>query len=147
MNFTPIGAFALFCGAYLTDRRLLILPLVALLIGDALTGLYSVIVMLFVYLGFALSTFIGRLILMRQRSTARFIGGTIAGALGFYLVSNIGMWLVAYPISLAGLLTCWADGLPFLLRSITGDFIYGIVIFGIVEWHRTLKLNDGYRTA
>lgn len=135
-NFTPIGAFALFCGAYLTDKRLLILPLIALLIGDAINGFYSIVVMAFVYLGFLSSGLIGRRILGQQRTPARFVIGTLSGAVSFYLLSNVGMWWAAYPLTAEGLLQCWTDGLPFLLRSITGDFLYGIVIFGIVEGYQ-----------
>ena len=31
------------------------------------------------------------------------------------------------------------DGLPFLLRSISGDLVYGCLMFGIVEWTRRFE--------
>jgi hypothetical protein len=142
-NFTPIGAFALFSGAYITDKRFILLPLAALLIGDLLTGFYSVVVMIYVYLGFAGSAAIGRLLLSGKRTPIRFVAGVLSGAIVFYLVSNIGMWWIAYPLDLNGLVTCWIDGLPFLLRTITGDFFYAAVIFGIVELYERQR-TPGY---
>ncbi len=135
LNVTPIGAFALFCGAYLTDRRFLLLPPAALLIGDLFMGLYAWPVMLAVYAGFGLSTLIGRLTLSARRTIPGFVGAVVLGAVVFYALSNVGMWWVAYPKTLAGLIDCWTDGLPFLLRTLAGDFLYATVIFGIVEWH------------
>ncbi|MGV0035595.1 MAG: DUF6580 family putative transport protein [Candidatus Azotimanducaceae bacterium WSBS_2022_MAG_OTU7] len=132
-NFTPIGAFALFSGAYITDKRFILLPLAALLIGDLLTGFYSAVVMVFVYLGFAGSAAVGRLFLSRKRTPFRFVAGVLSGAIVFYLVSNIGMWWVAFPTDINGLLACWIEGLPFLTRTIAGDFFYAALIFGIVE--------------
>ena len=148
-NVTPIGAFALFCGAYFTDRRLWLLPLAALLIGDVVTGFYAAMVMVFVYGGFALSSLVGRYLPGQERSPIRTVGGVLLAALAFYLVSNVGMWLYAYPLTAAGLLACWIDGLPYLLRSVVGDLIYAGLMFGIVEWHgrvtsRNQDLQEGY---
>jgi hypothetical protein len=142
-NFTPIGAFALFSGAYVTDKRFMLLPLAALFIGDLLTGLYSAIVMIYVYLGFAGAAAIGRFLLSGKRTTPRFVAGVLSGAIVFYLISNVGMWRIAYPLDINGLITCWIDGLPFLLRTIAGDFLYGAVIFGIVELYERQR-TPGY---
>ncbi len=135
LNITPVGAFALFCGAYLTDKRFLLLPLAALLIGDAIMGFYTWIVMVGVYAGFALSSLIGRWTMAKSRTVPRFVMGVVLGAVVFYLVSNIGMWWIAYPKTFTGLLACWTEGLPFLLRTLAGDFVYASIFFGIVEWH------------
>ncbi|MBO6565186.1 MAG: hypothetical protein JJ934_13310 [Pseudomonadales bacterium] len=135
LNVTPIGAFALFCGAYLTDKRFLLLPLAALLIGDVIMGFYTPMVMVGVYAGFALSSLVGRWTMADLRTLPRFVMGVVLGAVVFYLVSNIGMWWLAYPNTFAGLLACWTEGLPFLLRTLAGDFVYAAVFFGIVEWH------------
>ena len=142
-NFTPIGAFALFSGAYITDKRFMLLPLAALFIGDLLTGFYSAVVMVYVYLGFAGSAVIGRLLLSGKRTPFRLLAGVLIGAIMFYLVSNIGMWWIAYPLDVNGLITCWIDGLPFLLRTMAGDFFYAAVIFGIVEYYERQR-TPGY---
>ena len=141
-NFTPIGAFALFCGAYIADRRFLVLPLLAVFIGDLFTGLYTFTVMIAVYAGFAASTMISRQVLFDRISPVRFLCALLLAAVAFYLISNIGMWWHAYPHTLTALVTCWLDGLPFLLRSLTGDFVYGCIMFGIVEALRLKQLPN-----
>jgi hypothetical protein len=146
-NFSPIGALAIFSGAYITDKRYFILPLVVLFIGDAVTGFYSAYVMIAVYVGFACSAVLAKLMLKRSISAHRFLVATILGALAFYMISNVGMWWVAYPQTPVGLLQCWAEGLPFLARSLAGDLIYGAALFGAIEWHkRSLRYQDGYAT-
>ena len=135
-NFTPLGAFALFAGAYIEDKKYLLLPLAALLIGDMISGFYSLIVMVFVYIGFSFAALIGRGLMRRERTLPTFVASILLGAISFYLISNVGMWWIAHPRTAYGLYNCWIEGLPFLLRTIGGDFIYGIVIFGIVESHR-----------
>ena len=144
-NFAPIGALAIFSGAYITDKRFFILPIVALLIGDAVTGFYSVYVMIAVYVGFACSAVLAKLVLKSSISALKFCVATIIGALAFYVVSNVGMWWVAYPQTVVGLVQCWADGLPYLARSLAGDLIYGAALFGIIEWHKSHKQTLGYQ--
>ena len=66
VNFTPIGALGLFAGAYIVDRRVWLLPICALLVSDIFVGFYEPVAMIFVYIGFALSVFIGRLVLSKN---------------------------------------------------------------------------------
>ena len=132
-TFTPAGAFALFLGAYTNDKRFILLPLEALLIGDLLTGLYSIVVMIYVYLALAGAAGIRRLLLSSKRTPLRVITAPFCGATVFYFISNIGMWWIACSLNINGLVMCWIEGLPFLLRTMAGEFFYATVIFGIVE--------------
>jgi len=129
-NMAPIGALALFSGAYLQRQVLWIVPVGALLLGDAASGFYSPTVMLFVYLGFLASTAVGRVLVQGRDSPSRIAAATGVGALAFWLLSNLGNWLVFHPVTLEGLLTCYADGLPYLLRSLAGDAMYVLILFG-----------------
>ena len=135
-NFTPIGALAMFSGAYVRDKRFLLLPLIALLLGDAVNGLYALSVMMMVYLGFMAQTLISHRLLRLRVNLLRFVVTLVLGAITFYLVSNIGMWWYAYPLTAAGLIMCWVDGWPFLLSSMFGDLLYGSLMFGAVEWFK-----------
>ena len=110
-----------------------------MLLGDALVGFYAIVVMVFVYFGFAASTLTSRLLLLNKKSIPRFLVAVFAAAVVFYAVSNIGMWWYSYPHTFNGLVACWIDGLPFLLRSISGDLVYGCLMFGIVEWTRRVE--------
>lgn len=133
-NITPIGALGLFSGAHLNSRWRYAFPLVALLIGDFVLGFYDGFVMTAVYVGFLLTTVIGRGLLSQQRSPRRYVTAVITGALAFYLVSNIGMWYSYWPRTSAGLLACYIEGLPFLARTLIGDAIYAGLLFGGFEW-------------
>src|ERR1700730_14948624 len=65
MNFAPIGALALFGGAYFSSKRqALAIPLLSLIVGDFITGFHQVIP--FVYASFLVSVAIG--FWLRQKS-------------------------------------------------------------------------------
>ncbi|MDG1732669.1 MAG: hypothetical protein P8M49_06225 [Thalassotalea sp.] len=130
-NFTPVGALALFSGAYLSKKGYFILPLGALLIGDAWYGFYNGIVFTAVYLGFIASTIVGRKLLANNYSHAR-LGSSIGlGALSFWLISNAGSWLAFYPLTFEGLIQCYVNGIPYLGRSLVADGLYAILIFSV----------------
>ena len=69
---SPIGATALYAGAYGKLRIAWLVPLMPLFIGDVFGGFYDLTVMAFVYAGFALSALIGRLLLAAHRNSRRF---------------------------------------------------------------------------
>jgi hypothetical protein len=56
----------------------------------------------------------------------------IAGAVVFFLVTNFGSWLAfdTFPKNPAGLLACYAAGIPFFINSLLGDLFYSAVLFG-----------------
>lgn len=139
-NFTPIGALALFSGAYIEDKRGFLVPLVALALGDVIMGLYSPVVMAAVYLGFALSTGVGILTLRRTRTSMRYVIAVGASAIVFFLVSNFGDWYVFYPRNPGSLIQCYINGLPFLVRSVAGDACYCALLFGI--WETCIRVVD-----
>ena len=134
-NVTPVGAIGLFAGAKLPGRIAWAVPLLALLAGDLFLGFYDPVVMAGVYLGMALSALFGRWLLRRQRSLGRFAAAAGGASLTFFLVSNFGVWLASghggYPHTWAGLLTCYAMGVPFLWRTLLGDGLYTFVLFGL----------------
>lgn len=129
-NMAPLGALALFAGAYLDRRLFLLAPLGTLLLSDLANGFYHAVVMLSVYLGFALSAAAGRWLLHRRDRVERIVLAWGVGALAFYLVSNAGSWLAFRPLTAAGLLQCYVDGLPYLARSLMGDAMYATLLFG-----------------
>src|ERR1700675_1128807 len=86
MNFAPIGALALFGGAYFSSKReALAIPLLSLIVGDVFTGFHQLIP--FVYASFLVSVAIGFL-LRRKRSALRIGAATVAGAIQFFLVTK-----------------------------------------------------------
>ena len=129
-NIAPVGALALFSGAYLRNRLYWLVPIGALFLSDLHLGLYHGVVMAAVYLGFIASTAVGRGLLRPHDSGGRIVMAVGAGALAFWLISNFGVWLVFRPPTLAGLVQCYVDALPFLGRSLVGDALYAVALFG-----------------
>jgi uncharacterized protein DUF6580 len=135
LNFTPIGALGLFSGAYILDRKVWMLPLIALLLSDFVIGFYNPISMFFVYFGFALSAFIGRWALSEKRAVLKIAGAAICSATMFFIVSNFGTWLsgTLYPMTISGLMECYVMAIPFYGNTLAGDLFYAAILFGTYE--------------
>ena len=146
-NVTPVGALALFCGAYLPRRIAWLVPVCTTLAVDMMIGLYNPILMAFVYGAFACSTVIGSSWLSERRSVNRVGGAVLTGALAFYLISNIGPWLALYPLTTNGLIACYINALPFFGRSLVGDGVYAILFFGLFESIRYVTSRLSIRHA
>jgi hypothetical protein len=133
-NLSVIGALGLFAAA-----RLGFWPafaFVALAIGFKDTAVYFLRGMEpypLSYLYFAGYAAIGWAFLRRTESPVR-IGATALGtSVLFFLVSNFGSWLEqAYPYgySFAGLLDCYAAGIPFYRGTFAGDLAFSAALFG-----------------
>jgi hypothetical protein len=129
-NFTPVGAMALFSGAFIRDRRLAFLfPLLALFAGDIFVGFHKL--MPVVYASFLLSVAIG-FWLRNRRSVARVGAATLFGAIQFFLITNFAVWAfgLSYPRTGAGLLSCYVAGIPFFWNTLAGDALYASLLFG-----------------
>jgi len=129
-NFTPIGAMALFSGAYLGRRALaFVAPLGALLLSDLVLGFYHG--QATVYFSVALIVMIGMVALTR-RSVIRIGAAAIASSVLFFLITNLGMWLFSgfYPRTWSGLEACYVAAIPFFQNTIAGDLFYATLLFG-----------------
>jgi hypothetical protein len=145
MVFTPIGAMALFGGAYFTGNiKPLAFPLLALFLSDLVLSftvyapyrnglLYSG--WFWIYLAFALMTVAGKLLLKRVtlRSVVLAILVTV---LIHWLVSDIGGCVMAGASD--AFLTVYGrrlvTAIPYELRFLAGTAIYSTILFGMFEW-------------
>ncbi len=130
-NFTPIGAMALFSGAYLGRRWLAFAaPLGALLLSDLILGFYDG--MLIQYAATALAVLVGMAILSRRQSALRIGGAALASAILFFAISNFGVWLSSgmYPRDLGGLGAAYVAAIPFFQNSLAGDLVFAALLFG-----------------
>jgi hypothetical protein len=131
MNFTPIGALALFGGAYFSSQRTAVaVPLLSLAAGDIFTGFHRLIP--YVYASFLVSVALG-FWLRRKKSASRIGAATVAGAMQFFLVSNFALWASSignYPKNLGGLAECYSAGLPLFWNTLAGDAFYVALLFG-----------------
>ena len=134
-NFTPVAALGVFAGAYISDRRFWLVPLVAIFVSDIFIGFYHPLAMLFVYSGFAASAVIGRILLLENRNIVLLGGSAVLSATIFFIVSNLGVWLAGlyYPLTLAGLVECFVLAIPFFGNTLSGDLFYVACLFGIAE--------------
>jgi hypothetical protein len=134
-NFAPITAMSLFAGAYFTRKQLAyIVPLLAMLISDLFLGFYTISI--FVYISFALITWMGQ---QQNKVTPKLV---LLGSVLFFVFSNLGVWLLYYPKTIEGLLTCFTLAIPFFATSLLGDVFYSIVlVFGFSAVSKRWQLS------
>jgi hypothetical protein len=136
-NFTPIGAMALFSGAYLGRRWVAFAaPLGALLLSDLVLGFYHG--QITVYASVALIVMLGMAALQR-RSALRIGVSAIASSILFFVITNFGMWLFSgfYPRTMAGLEACYVAAIPFFQNTVAGDLFYsGLQVGGLALLER-----------
>jgi hypothetical protein len=129
-NFTPIGAMALFSGAYLGRRWLAFAaPLVAMLLSDLWLGFYSgmwvqyaAVALIVLFAGAALN----------RLSLLKVVGAALASSFIFFLVTNFGTWALSgmYPPTMSGLAACFVAAIPFFQNTVAGDLFYVALLFG-----------------
>jgi hypothetical protein len=128
LNFTPIGATAIFGGACFAARRLaLAVPLAALFLGDLVIGLHFLIPV--VYGSFALNVLLARW-LRGRRTAAPVAAVTLLGAVQFFVVTNFACWVAFYPHTADGLLACYGAAIPYFKNTLLGDAFFAAVLFG-----------------
>ena len=134
-NFAPITAMSLFAGAYFTRKQLaFIVPLLTMLISDLFLGFYTISI--FVYLSFAVITWLGQ---QKNSVTPKLV---LLGSVLFFLISNLGVWLLYYPKTFDGLVSCFALAVPFFATSLLGDIFYSLIlVFGFSAISRRLQLS------
>lgn len=130
-NFTPIGAMALFGGAYLGKKTAFALPLAAMLLSDLFIGFDSVSGRLAIYLSFALIVGIG-IWLKKHRSVTNVIAASLVSSTLFFLITNFTILYTQslYPKTLVGLIESYTMAIPFFRNTLTGDLFYTGVFFG-----------------
>jgi hypothetical protein len=141
-NFTPVGAVALFGGAYFSDKwKAYLVPLLALFLSDIIIYLmypanqilwYSASI--YLYVCFALMVFIGTNI--KKVNVANVLFASLASVLVHWLIMDL-PWIYnapqLYPNTLAGYGQSLIAALPFEKNMILGDAVYGAILFGGFE--------------
>jgi hypothetical protein len=140
-NFTPVGAIALFGGAYFSDKwKAYLVPLLTLFISDiALDYLYFGKFMLFydgalpVYLSYAIMVLIGTYI--KNINVTNVVFASLGAVLVHWLITDIDPWLhgTLYSKSLYGYGESLVAAIPFEKGALLGNLIYGTILFGGFE--------------
>ena len=141
LGVSTVGAISMIAAAYL-PRSLMFLPaLLTVFVADAVNGFYGVLAMSFVYLGYLAGVFVVKPIL-HSASTQTVAMAALANALAFYLISNLTpMAMGFYPATLEGWISCYINGLPFLLRGIMANLVFGGLAFGALWIVRELRAH------
>ena|ERR1700730_8241549 len=153
-NFTPLGAMALFGGAYFSGRiKPFLFPLLALFISDVVlsftvynsfrTGLlYSG--WYWTYAAFALMTLAGK-ILIKKVNAKNILLSVVVVTLIHWLVSDIGGCLAQKTTDafLTVYLKRLITAIPFELYFLGGTLIYCTLMFGSFEWIQ--RVNPVFR--
>lgn len=143
-NFTPIAGMALFGGAHFSNKKLAFLvPLIAMILSDVVIGWHNQV--LIVYACFMAIVGVG-LWLRERRSAVPVLTAALGSSVFFFLVTNFFVWILdgLYPMTVQGLVDCYAMAIPFLHNTIFGDLFYTTVFFGtfaVVE-NRFLVLRE-----
>jgi len=133
-NIAPLAAMALLGGMYLGRRYALWVPLIILALTDLALNVqmgYPILYWprVFDYGAFVLVGLLG--LWTRERKVGSKIGAALATPFLFFLISNFAVWLFGlnlanehYQKTWAGLLDCYAAGLPFLRGTMIGDWAF-----------------------
>jgi hypothetical protein len=154
-NATPLGAMFLFSGATFKNKRMsLLVPLFALLVSD-----YAVDLILYhgKYAWFSPFTWAGFLLIgllgwtLRGKFNWLKIGGaSVAGSTLFFLLTNFGSWwggAIVYPHNFAGIMACYAAGLPFYANALLGDLAFNALMFGSYRWLVRRRMQEAEAVA
>lgn len=151
-NITPIGAMALFGGAYFSHSwKSYLFPLLALFISDIVIQqvfypefaqgglLYQG--WAWTYLGFAAMVLAGQLIIKKVH-IGNIVLASAAAAVAHWLIADFGVWLGGctdpttgklYTKDAAGLMRCYAMAIPYMKYMFIGNVVYGAIFFGAFE--------------
>ncbi len=134
-NVAPIAALALWSGAYLPKRWGWLVPVVVMMISDAIVGSYDTRLMIVVYASFIVSTMIGWAVRGRFQPT-RVLVATLGSSIFFFLTTNFAVWALShsYAHTPSGLMLAYTYGLPFFRNTLLGDLFYTATFFGVYEW-------------
>ena len=126
-NVAPITGIALFAAHRFNDKKLVfLLPLLCMVITDIFLGFHMIIP--FVYLSIIAISTLG--LFSKKISN----GVVLKSSTIFFLVSNFGVWLLGYPNTIAGFISCYTLALPFFFNTIIGDlFFYHVLNISFIK--------------
>jgi hypothetical protein len=144
-NFSPVGAMAIFGGAYFNKRwKAVAFPLAMLFISDFVLqqtvfkkygngilygGWY------WIYGAFSVITIASRWAL-KKITILRFFFSVIVCVMIHWIITDFGVWIgsTRYRQTFDGFVTCLENAIPYEWRFLAGTLLYGIALFATFEW-------------
>jgi hypothetical protein len=151
-NFSPLGAMAVFSGAYFNKSwKALCFPLLTLLVSDLVLSftVFNQFRNGFLYGGwywtygaFVLMT-LASIWITRRISVASVLSTGFVVVFIHWIVTDFGVWLgsAVYAQTLAGYQQCLVAAIPFELNLLAGTLVYSAVLFGLFESTRSMRFR------
>lgn len=151
-NFTAVGAIAILGASHLKGARRWILPLVVLWVSDLILNnivyaeyytSFQIFGSAWVYGAFLLIGVIAYYV-MNKGGWVRLAFTGIAGAVVFFLITNLGSWASItspYTKDFSGLLTAYEAGIPFFRNTLISNLVFSFALFGAYEFLAS-RLSD-----
>jgi hypothetical protein len=137
-NFAPLGAVSLFAGSRLPRRWAWLVPIVAMAASDYLLDhdRYRPLFELTrwtIYGTFALTTLLGPLANRPRIGRWLLPVLSLGSSTFFFLTSNLATWAegLLYPLTFSGLMTCYAQAIPFFGNTVAADLLGTALLFGL----------------
>lgn len=129
-NFAPLGALAVFSGAFFSTRYAFFIPLSAAMLSDLLIGMHSVV--FYTWTSYIVITFISSYFL-RRRNLVNILLASFSSSLIFFTVSNFGVWAEGrlYPATLEGLINCYYNAIPFFRNTFLSDLVFSSIFISV----------------
>jgi len=129
-NFAPVAAVALFSGALLPRRLALVVPLTVMIASDLIIGLHPTIYA--TWGSFAVIALVSSF-KFKKVSVNNVVFSSIAASVFFYITSNFAVWLEGrlYSYTLADLMRCYFNAIPFFRNTLLGDMVFSVSLFGL----------------
>ena len=141
-NFVPVYAALLFAGAWLKRGDMLWFP-----VGLAVLSDFALATLVYrsritwgevsLALAYASLVLVGRWI-RGHVSWVSVAIASLAGSLGFVLISNFGVWLLdgVYARTLLGLRECYLAALPYFGSTVLSGLLFSAVLFRSYGWYQ-----------
>lgn len=145
-NFTPIGAMALFGGAYFNQRwKSFAFPILTLFLGDLF--IHTVVYdgnyegRPLIYFAFSMIVFIG-IVFIKKVKAKNIAIASLLSTVSFWLIADFAVWVgggtdirTQLPLSrdLSGLMQCYWQGFPYMINFLLGTLFYSAIMFGAFE--------------
>ena len=136
-NFTSLIALSFYVPVFFGIR---FIPVVILsfALTDLIIGFHSA--MIFTWGSVLL---IGFLTTYFSSSITKRLFGTLLGAIIFFIVTNLGIWIISgyYERSVAGLITCYVLAIPFFYNTLLATIFFSTII----EFYLKFKGKESYK--